>query len=872
MNPLTPRELPRATCLLVLFLAPLLWLLPGIVGERTFVPWDLAAWPPVATTLTQEQVAAAQDGANLDVTEVPIWFLPEWRFVRHWLIEHGTLATWNPHARGGASILGHGLIGLFYPPNWLLLLDDHPERRLAWVAWLNLLIAGLGAFGLLRAHALSRGAALVGALTFQLAAPLAANAHFWMRLAALVWLPALLWAQAAIAARPTTRRWWPMLAGAIAFAMPWLAGFPPYATATAVLAMLHGAMLTAATWHRDGAPTALRVARDLTFAAIAGVGLAAPQLLPSVAWFGQAFRNAHPDLATIAGAKFDAFGLLGYALPEVFGHPTRPQMPYGQSPLALLWCSLTDRYGKPVPTNYNFTEYSVYAGALALPLLVLGAVRPLGPRRWWPLLAFLLLLAMATFAPGARALFALPVLENVWPMRWLAPGALFVAWLCAMGVERMLADPRARTAGALVAGVLAIAAAAAWLLVPGTYSTAAVVDGLARHYGLEATAVAAHVQNGAPAGVDRFALATDWLRTGLGQCATLLALGAFALTALRRRSATALVAALVAVQLVDLGTHGASLLRGARCEHATTTAVHEFLRAEGAANQERGGFAIARASRSPTLPVQLPPGGLLVPGIRDLHFDSHYDGRSHEPLLRLFDRITDHGPDLGQRLAGKSYLTTTLPDHPVLQHPLLDLYGIRWLLAVEPLQHAGPRGGPELRGPGGEFFLYERSTALPRAFVVDTLRVLPDDEAVLAAMIDPTFAPARTALMTQADAPAVRPAVSPEARGRTVRFAADTPTSLELDVGDGPAGWLVLTDNFVPGWSATIGGAATALLRGNHCQRVLGLPAGGCTVRFEYHAPGLRTGLLAAALTLAAFVALALRTRWRRHEPPATAS
>ena len=56
-----------------LLLAPLLWLWPSVIGGRTFVPYDLAQFPPVSLTSTAEQLAAARDGANFDVTEPPVW-------------------------------------------------------------------------------------------------------------------------------------------------------------------------------------------------------------------------------------------------------------------------------------------------------------------------------------------------------------------------------------------------------------------------------------------------------------------------------------------------------------------------------------------------------------------------------------------------------------------------------------------------------------------------------------------------------------------------------------------------------------------------------------------------------------------------------
>ncbi|MEC7726963.1 MAG: hypothetical protein VYD05_15680, partial [Planctomycetota bacterium] len=68
---------PRAAATLALLLLPLVWLWPCTFGDRYFVPYDVNQFAPVANAATDAELAAAREGANLDVTEVPVWFLPE---------------------------------------------------------------------------------------------------------------------------------------------------------------------------------------------------------------------------------------------------------------------------------------------------------------------------------------------------------------------------------------------------------------------------------------------------------------------------------------------------------------------------------------------------------------------------------------------------------------------------------------------------------------------------------------------------------------------------------------------------------------------------------------------------------------------------
>jgi len=886
----------RATlvAVLLLLLQPLLWLWPCLIGDRAFVPYDVAQFPPAALQLSAEQRAELARGDNKDVTEVPVWFLPELELARDEL-RAGRWPLWNPHARTGAPLHAHGLLGLCYPPNWVVLCADDPAGRLGWLAWQSLAIAGLLALGLLREVQLSVRAAWFGATLFQLAAPMAANGFFWMRLASLVWLPGLWWALLRLQRAPALRPG-PFAAVAVTTAMPWLAGFPPYATATTVLGGILCVRLVAERLGVEGSRAARRLGWRLLAALACGALLAMPQVLPSLLFFPQSARSIDPSFAQLATAQFEGYGLLGYLLPDALGHPTAAsELPYGKQPLCYLWSSLGGADGRRLEPNFNYTEYAVFFGTPGLLLAGYGAVRGRGHLRWFLIVTLLLLFGLALLLPGAGLLYLLPVVKNVFPMRWLAPATLPFAWLAAIGLDR-LAQARRRSLLGLATVALGLAAAVPWLAARPAARHAEQpawpVSEIAQRYtnpglGIEVTAEAAraHLQAGAADGVDRVRAAVDRLAASgaeagwmLLACGALLA--AIALCAGRPRARRWLLRALLLLAVAELGGHGRTLLRGIAQPSPVDTPVHAFLRERAAGTREQGGFTIARGSPGESLPSQLPAGQLFVPGIRDLHVYSHADARAMEPLQRLL------GGEFGRRHCARGYLTTALPDvrtrpmpgedprtlaappfpHP-LQHPLLDLLGVRYVLATQPLAHAGERVGPTLRGPGGEFFVYERPGPLPRAFVVSELRVLPDDEAVLQALADPQFEPRARAFATEADRKEPTPARGPAGPARDVRFVVDHPTQVVLDVAAGEPGWLVLTDTFLPGWTATAGGRPVTILRGNHSQRLVPVPAEATQVCFRYAAPGLVPGLwLAAAATLGL---LLLARRWRRSAPAA---
>ena len=66
---------------------------------------------------------------------------------------------------------------------------------------------------------------------------------------------------------------------------------------------------------------------------------------------------------------------------------------------------------------------------------------------------------------------------------------------------------------------------------------------------------------------------------------------------------------------------------------------------------------------------------------------------------------------------------------------IFDLFGVRYLLSIEELPTLGQPVVPPFEGPGGKFYIYERKTALPRAFLVPRAERAVDDDTTVAAII-----------------------------------------------------------------------------------------------------------------------------------------
>ncbi|MAD34880.1 MAG: hypothetical protein CMJ88_14140, partial [Planctomycetes bacterium] len=612
-----------------------------------------------------------------------------------------------------------------------------------------------------------------------------------------------------------------------------------------------------------------------------GACLSLPQVLPSLLFFPESARPPTPAWSDIAGQAFEPYGLLAWLAPDAFGVPTGgDQAPYDRGAVQLLLNTRSTPSGGLATPNYNYTEYALTISSLGILLALMGAVSGRGHRAWFARAALALGLGLGLFAPGLRLLFHLPIFQNVWPMRWPAASTLFVAWLAALGFERMrAAAPRvavgAGAAAMIVAGVLwwSSTLPASWHAADGDWLSGV----LMQRFDQGRDAVVDYLQAGAPPDADRVAQAFAQLRSAGAAGAGWLAgagalLLAFGLTRGRLRVAALSVA--VAAAIAQLGLHGAACNQGAHAARSEETEVHAFLRERAAAFAARGGVTVVRATASPRTPS---PGQFAIDGLRDLNFYSHADARTLQPLQRLFERYHEAlglREDAGQLAAGKGYLTQTLPA-ALLRHPWFDLVGLRYVLTDEGDLDAPPYGlgdavGPRLEGRG-VFTVHERGAALPRAFVAPRVAVLEDDEEVLTALTAEALDPAAQAYVVRSDLPATAGptvgATATSAKPRAVTFVRDDPARIELDVAAGPGRALVLSDAFLPGWSVSIDGEPAEALRCNHSQRLVLVPARACRVVWTYRAPGLDLGLAIALAGAAAAVAVMLLIRRRRARP-----
>ncbi|MEM8536106.1 MAG: YfhO family protein, partial [Chloroflexota bacterium] len=172
------------------------------------------------------------------------------------------------------------------------------------------------------------------------------------------------------------------------------------------------------------------------------------------------------------------------------------------------------------------------------------------------------------------------------------------------------------------------------------------------------------------------------------------------------------------------------------------------------------------------------------------------------------------------------------PDNPVL--PSLN---VKYLLVPQELQ-------PNLGSTFEQVYedelvrVYENTTVYERAYFVDRVEVVSDQQAVLETVTAAGFDGQQTALVET-----VSPLAISEATGEaTVSITDHTPNQTNLSVSTTEERLLVMSEMYFPGWHAYINGEETPIYRTNYLFRGIVVPEGEHTITFEYRPNSLIIG------------------------------
>jgi hypothetical protein len=737
-------------------------------------------------------------------------FLPHHLAIARSIARHGHLPLWDDRGFGGRPLVGNPQAGLFYPPTWLAWVSGAPSA-LGWLTVGHLLFSGLGAYRLSRTLGMGGWGSLTASWCVQASPYVLAQVfeghypHVW----AACWYP---WAfDAALRLGRGQPGSAPTLA--LILAATFLAGHPQegYYLLIALGALAARESLGRAAAGRWG--DAFRLGWGWALALGLTVGLVAVELIPDAMAQPWALKGAKLSLHLAGRYHLYPVNALQLFSPNALGGPA-------------------EYFG-----HENYWESVTSIGLVPLILAVVGAAWGGNRRasRGW----LILVLASIVFASGRKlGLFALmfdlvPGMDRFRvPSRSLFLASLGASVLAGMGVDAL----RTR-----------VEEAKGW----ARLARRSVVVGL-----VLALVVLIGGQRGSSQGLDRIK-EIDRFTLGLGRlardpvffAALVVPAGLLVLGSRRPEHRKTIAAALGVLGLVELGVHGHNLI--------VTTPASRFLGldpiGEALQSARPSGLEPPRIRAVDALYDDLRAGqlGLTKTNVND-SFQIQHAADLYQSLYHLFDdRMKARTGPMDQAVAA---------DRLQLRQTVLDRMNVSLLvddhldpLAPWPLVASGT-------WQGSTFAVHRNPSALPRAYIVP--RALPpgEDEAILRRFreVDP-----RSAVLMAADP--LGPEASPRQPFTPAEWASTDPDRVVVRVETQAPGLLVVADTWMPGWSATVDGQPTPVLRGNHAQRVVPLPkAGRHEILLTYYPPGFDLGLGLTAASFASWSALMIASARKR--------
>jgi hypothetical protein len=199
---------------------------------------------------------------------------------------------------------------------------------------------------------------------------------------------------------------------------------------------------------------------------------------------------------------------------------------------------------------------------------------------------------------------------------------------------------------------------------------------------------------------------------------------------------------------------------------------------------------------------------------------------------------------------------------------LLDLTAARYVVVgPPPADMVGlPRASLVPLHTSGGVTVYENPSALARARWVHRLFRVPDPGTLLMRLANGPDDLRTGALVEALPASGFFGDLGPDDEGK-VTFVSDDFEHVVLQVVAPRRGFVVLADQDVPGWHATVNGEPAEIIRANYTFRAVEVPAGESRVDFRYAPTSVRIGGWVSAVTLVGLLiatVVARRTRARR--------
>jgi hypothetical protein len=193
--------------------------------------------------------------------------------------------------------------------------------------------------------------------------------------------------------------------------------------------------------------------------------------------------------------------------------------------------------------------------------------------------------------------------------------------------------------------------------------------------------------------------------------------------------------------------------------------------------------------------------------------------------------------------------------------PVFDMLNVRYVI-MPPDRAAGP-GLTKVYD--GTVAIYQKVSALPRAWLVKRIEVAGDDDAIRQ-MTSGSFSPRDLAYVSEY--PSCPPDTEAAPEDESVEIASYRPDEMLIDVRCREKSLLVISDVYHSGWKATVDGRRAAIVRTDYALRGIAVSRGIHRVELRFRPDSVRIGLTVTLLfTSAAFALLAYAVTVRIRRP-----
>ena len=730
----------------------------------------------------------------------------------------GQFPLWNPYLFGGMPYIAamHG--DIFYP-TFLLRMVLPTDIAMTWGFIIHVFLSGLFTFGFLRAIGYSFYGSLIGGIAYMMSGQIASyvSPGHDGKLFVSALFPLALWMlYRAIRGGKS----WSWGAFALIIGLCALSPHPQLLQYTLLACGAYALFLAFATFDGISLPRAAAIKRLAAAlgSVVVGLAMSAVQYLPVreyVAWSPRSGGLADYQVAT--SYAWNPEELLNVYLPQFSGM------------LDNYW----GRNGIHLHSDYVGVVVLVLAGAAFIGLRG-------DPRRkhiifWSAALLVSLLWSLGSSTPFYHIPYAIIPGTKYFraPATIFFVGTLAIAFLAGAGAERFLQQ---RVSRKYLIG---------WLIAGGVIALLASVGGL--------TSIAESFVDERL--FDRVLANRDDLIVGAWRSFFFVAVTvALGLAVLRRKvSARAAAWGLAAVMAIDLWTVERiywMFMPPANVIYASDP-ISEILKNEAQPARVLP-FQLARSAEPDPF---LTGDALMTHKIRNvLGYHGNQLGRYHAAPGELTNDLTGTNTG-GDRLLSPNVLALTNTKYfltNVAEFPFIP--------------NATLVKGPVTNASGDTVYLYRFNAENPYSWVTPVAVKAPDDQ-VLATLLNPRFDVRRAALFDSSADVAVSPGIqalpAPLAIATSVRHYEPGKVSIDLSAPAPQGSSLVVSENYYPGWRATVDGKSARIGRADYTLIGVELPTGARSVELNFTSPSYQRGKVITWIAIAVGLLMLGAGLWR---------